>query len=225
MHSLSIAPKPGEPLAAWFSSPESRDGVTQQRFECTSDGDLVSGRVWLGAATRPRESAALPRGGAALPLVLAIHELTRDARDPLLATSAFAWASAGFTTAAIDLPLHGERHNAKLSRRAIAGAAGGTDAALWRGLLLQAIRDLARALDALAPRLGAPLTEVTSVAFGGSAAIALSHAQLDTRVARMAAIGAPRAVANELATGATKSIHWVERPDDLTAWLGVRSPA
>jgi hypothetical protein len=200
---LSIAPQAGEPLSAWFS-PERREGTAiLQRFECTSRGDRVPGRCW-----RP--------DGSARALVLAVHELSHDARDPALSAAAAVWASRGWSTCAIDLPLHGERHNAKLSRRAVAARAApaGAERSLWLGLLAQAVRDLARAVDALATR--GPLPPVTCVAFGDSAPIALAFACLDARVRHAAALGSPRAVTADWGGAVTKALVWHARPDDLS---------
>jgi alpha-beta hydrolase superfamily lysophospholipase len=203
MASLSIDARAGEPLAAWFSAERRSAGVREQRFECASGGDLVTGRYWLPDA-------------AASALVIALHALGRDKHDPAVAGAAAEWASAGFATAAIDLPLHGERHNAKLSLRAIeAGKRDGDDAdrALWDGLVAQAVRDLARALDALATRGALP--QIVCVAFGDSAAIALGFASLDARVTQAAAIGAPRALALDLGAREARPLAWLARPADL----------
>jgi hypothetical protein len=198
MEDLSIAPPPGEPLAAWFSAPRREGALQAQRFECASHGDLVSGRCWWPA-------------GAPRALALAVHELARDKDDPAVGAAAAAWGAAGIATAAIDLPLHGERHNAKLSRRALAARAEShPDHRLWRGLVAQAVRDLARALDALATR-GA-LAPVACVAFGDAAPIATAFAQLDARVGQVAAIGSPR----PLPASAAKALAWLSRPDDLS---------
>ena len=202
MTALSISSQPGEPLGAWFS-PEQRTAFgAEQRFEFASFGDRVSGRCWLPA--RP-----------ATGLVLALHRLSRDKDDASVIEAARVWGAAGWMTAAIDLPLHGERHNAKLSRRAVVGSAaeGGADRALWMGLLAQAVRDLARALDAFAAR-GA-LADVACVAQGDAAPIALAHASLDARVRIVAAIGTPRALTIELGAQPTKTLVWIARPDDL----------
>lgn len=203
MTRLSIAPVPGEQLAAWFST-ERRlpDGSREQRFECASGGDLVSGRCWW-----PEKPPRV--------LVLALHDLSRDKTDPALVAAAAVWTKAGAATAAIDLPLHGERHNAKLSPRAVAASAPGAtaDLALWRGLVVQGVRDLARALDALATR--APLPRLACVAFGDAAPIAAAFASADRRVAELAAIGAPRPISSEHAPLAAKPLAWLARPDDL----------
>lgn len=198
MEELSIAPRPGEPLAAWFAAPQPEGGLRSQRFECASHGDLVSGVCWWPA-------------GSARGLSLALHELGRDKADPELTAAAAVWGAAGIATAAIDLPLHGERRNAKLSGRAVAArAASHPDHALWRGLVVQAVRDLARALDALALR--GVLPPVACVAFGDAAPIAAAFATLDPRVREVAAIGAPRA----LPTAGVKPLAWLARPDDLS---------
>jgi predicted esterase len=211
---LSIASLPGEPLAPWFSAPGAADGVSLQRFECTSRGDRIGGRIWCPERAQPRA-----------PLLLAIHALGGSAADSALDAAARAWARAELVTIAIDLPLHGERHNAKLSRRALAGSGGGPDAALWGALLAQAVGDLARALDVAALRAGEPIRGALSVAFGNASAIALAHAQLDARVARVVALGPtpPRDAAPP--ASATKPIHRLERPDDLVAWLRAAPPA
>ncbi len=202
MNALSITAQVGEPLAAWFSAETPGVRVMEQRFECASYGDRVSGRCW-----RPERAATA--------LVLAVHDLARDTHDPALSAAANGWASAGWATAAIDLPLHGERHNAKLSRRAIAASAPGADAdrALWLGLLAQAVRDLARALDALATRGALP--PVVCVGFGEAAPIALAFASLDARVRQAAALGSPRELAIDLGAHPAKALAWIARPDDL----------
>jgi hypothetical protein len=202
VNALSIAAQAGEPLAAWFSPETPLARAAGQRFECASYGDRVSGRWW-----RP--------DGIASALVLAVHDLGRDKDDPALAAAAQTWARAGWATAAIDLPLHGERHNAKLTRRAIAASAPGAhaDRALWLGLLAQGVRDLARALDALATR--GPLPPVVCLGFGDAAAIALAFAGLDARVRQTAAIGTPRDSAAPAGAHAAKPLAWIARPDDL----------
>ena len=211
MSDLSIAATPGEPLSAWFSAERKIAGVREQRFECTSHGDRVSGKLWR------------PEARAEHPLVLAVHELARSASDPSIEAAARCWAASGWATAAVDLPLHGERHNAKLSRRAIstAGDAGAsaTDRELWRGLVAQSVRDLARALDALLAAGGFDAAGIASVAFGSSAPIARAHANLDARIRSVAAIGTePTSEAESRAHA--KALSWLARPDDLIPFLG-----
>ncbi|MBM4384531.1 MAG: hypothetical protein FJ091_14345 [Deltaproteobacteria bacterium] len=187
-----------KPRAAWLSPPRDAGAFAEHRFECTSDGDCVSGRLWL------------PRGAARDRLVLALHPLGSSARDAAVATAGARCAAAGIALAAIDLPLHGDRHNAKLSKRAVAAASGAEtapDALLWRGLLAQAVRDLSRALDAL--RGSAP-SRVATVAFAGTLPIGLAHRAADARIERLVAIARPAS-----APLAEKSVAWVERLDDL----------
>ena len=210
MSDLSIAATPGEPLCAWFSAERQVAGVREQRFECTSHGDRVSGKLWR------------PEARAEHPLVLAVHELAHAASDPSLEAAARCWAASGWATAAVDLPLHGERHNAKLSRRAIAAAgdagAIASDRELWRGLVAQSVRDLARALDALLASDGFDAAGIASVAFGSSAPIARAHANLDARVRCVAAIGTEPASEAESREHA-KALSWLARPDDLIPFL------
>ena len=213
MPDRSIAAPSAEPLSAWFSPVQTRAGVREQRFECASRGDRVSGRTWRPAAS------------SALPLVLAVHDLARDKDDPSLEAAARDWASAGWATAAIDLPLHGERHNAKLSRRAISAAtATSPDRQLWNGLVAQAVHDLARALDALLANGDIDSARIAGVAFGDAAPIAHALASFDLRVRAVAAIGAERAfehaVPAEPQNGAPpKTLSWIPRPDDLASFL------
>lgn len=212
VNELSIAPQRGEPLAAWFSAESRSSGVTEQRFECASHGDRVTGLWW-----RP-ESGIPPR------CVLAVHDLSASKQADAIVAAARMWAGAGYATAAIDLPLHGERHNAKLSPRAVAAAASSAspDRGLWRGLLSQAVRDLARTLDALATR--GPLPPVACVGFGDAAAVARAYARLDPRIRLAAGIGAIRVSGLEEGGPATKPLLWLARPDDLhAAWRDDRA--
>lgn len=183
--------------SAWFSQPRDAGLTTEQRFEFDSRGDRVPGRLWL------------PRGAPSERLVLALHPLGSSARDAVVASAAARGAAAGFAFAAIDLPLHGDRHNAKLSKRAVAAASAGAESAdevLWRGLVAQAAADLTAALDALAA--AAPMRTAIA-AFAGTIPIALAHAGADRRVERLVAIG----------LRAEKPFACVDRPDDLLAAL------
>jgi dienelactone hydrolase len=184
---LTITAATGEPLSAWLGPERARGAATERRFELTSRGDRVGGRLWQ------------PLGAARAPWLLGIHDLGSAAGDPALAEIALHFARSGRAFAAIDLPLHGERTNAKLSRRAIAAGSGAApetaiaNLALWEGLVRQAVHDLARALDALAaaaPAL-AP-ARVASLGIGLGADIAAKHAALDLRVERAIWLGARR---------------------------------
>ena len=107
MTDFSIERDPGEPLAPWFSAERAHAGVREQRFECASGGDLVSGRRWLPAAP-------------ARALVLAAHELGRNTHDAALAEAAASWAARGIATAAISVARQSLRKmkTTKTARRA-----------------------------------------------------------------------------------------------------------
>lgn len=186
MRDPSITAATGEPLSAWLGPERVLGSATERRFELTSRGDRVGARLWQPVGR-----------SAAAPLLLAVHDLGSSAGHPALAEFALHFARSGRALAAIDLPLHGERANAKLSRRAIAvgtGEAGepaAADLALFEGLVHQAVCDLARSLDALAGTLPALASaRVASLGIGFGAGIAAVHAALDSRIARAVWIGA-----------------------------------
>jgi hypothetical protein len=186
---------------AWLSRPQVLTAHSEQRFECDSHGDRVGGRLWL------------PRGAGRERLLLALHPLGGSAGDSGVANIAAGCAAAGFAVAAIDLPLHGERHNAKLSRRAVAAASASEsapDASLWSGLVAQAARDLAQVLAALAAVVPA---RAAVAAFAGTLPIALAHARANSSIERVFAIAAQAPEAAE------KSVVSLARPDDLPAAL------
>ena len=162
----------------------------------------MSGRLWL------------PRGGGRDRLVIALHPLGSSSRDASVASVAARCASAGFAFVAIDLPLHGDRHNAKLSKRAVAAATGGEnapDTQLWRGLVSQAARDLSQALDALSGEVPA---RCATLAFAGTLAIALAHRAADARIERLLAIG------DAAGSPPTENrIAWIARSDDAMSAL------
>ncbi len=150
---------PGEPLAPWWcerSAPAS--GLRAWRFEFTSRGDRVPGRLLLP------EAAAGP-----VPLVLAQHGLGRSKDDPAMDTACVPWVRAGAAVATVDFPLHGERASAKLGQRLV-GAVSGTreldplSADLWVQFVRQAVADLRRALDVLALR---PELDAGRIAYAG----------------------------------------------------------
>lgn len=185
MPELSIAAPADEPLAPWLSPARSAAGVGTRSFELSSRGDRVCGRLWLPDAAASRA-----------PWWLAVHDLGRRASDPELEQTARDFARAGRALAAIDLPLHGERANAKLSRRAIAAASSGeaatpSERTLWLDLARQAVLDLARTIDALlAEEPALDRSRIASLGFGLASGIALSHAALDTRVRAAVIVGA-----------------------------------
>ena len=98
----------GEPLDPWLgdeSPATDLAGARQQRFELTSRGDRVPGRLLLPAS-----------GGAPHPLVLLQHGLGGSKEAPYVLAAAGPWVRAGAAVAAIDFPLHGERASAKVER-------------------------------------------------------------------------------------------------------------
>jgi len=143
-----VAYDPREPLSLCtleLESPASAPHARALRFEFTSAGDRVAGRLLV------------PRGGKGpVPLVLVGHDsgAAKDASD--IDTTCASWAREA-AVASIDLPLHGERRSVKLSERILrsldlARGQSAFDAELWTTFAAQAAADLRRALDALGER-------------------------------------------------------------------------
>lgn len=132
-----------EPLAALFLEREVASGLAPARcvrFEYTSRGDRVNGRLLLPS----------DRGGRR-PLALIGHGAGGSCEAPYMDAVAGPWVRAGAAVASIDFPLHGERRSAKLSERLLAELVGaGPGDALVLDFAAQALLDLRRALDALA---------------------------------------------------------------------------
>jgi dienelactone hydrolase len=160
---IALEPDPAEPLAACFHAaptPAVFGDARCQRFELSSRGDRVPGRLLL------------PPGGGPFPLILLQHGLGGSKESPYLETSA-PWVRGGAAVASIDFPLHGERASAKLSQRLLAGveqalrgedAGDAVSAQLWIEFTRQAVFDLRRALDALERHAA---LDVRRVAYGG----------------------------------------------------------
>lgn len=143
------------------------------RFEFTSRGDPVAGRLWSAASTR------------ALPLVLVAPALGASQRAPEIEALCAALARGGLAAATIDLPLQGERASRKLSARLLACATRPRDAAderLWEEFVRQAALDLASAADALASRGELAAARLGCVAFEPGAEAAARFAERDPRV-------------------------------------------
>jgi dienelactone hydrolase len=136
--------EPDEPLAALFrrrEPPPALAGARAVRFEYSSRGDRVSGRLLLPPGPDGRH-----------PLVLVGHGAGGSKDADYLDAAVGPWVRGGAAVASIDFPLHGERASAKLSERLLASfAAPASDAhaALWLEFGAQAVVDLERALDAL----------------------------------------------------------------------------
>ncbi len=153
---------PSEPLSFQVLSheePRPFEAAAQVRFELTSRGDRVPGRLQL------------PTGPIPFPLVITAHDLggSKDstATDALFA----AWAGRGAAVAAVDLPLHGERASAKLSRRFLALLDGAAvlesfDAELWIDFVRQAVSDLRRSVEALTAHESIDASRVGFAGFG-----------------------------------------------------------
>jgi len=146
--------EPAEPLAPrWARDPE-RPGV--RRFEITSGGDRVSGRLVVPEA--PAQPA---------PLVLVVGDGADGTND------AAAFTRAGLAAAFLDAPLRGARRSPKWSERLDAVLAGGPrapgDALLFASFRDQGVRDLGRVADAAAGVPGVAVRRVGVAARGAGA--------------------------------------------------------
>lgn len=181
----------GEPLGFWIEPGAGRrvtDAVIERRFELTSRGDRVPGRLLRrGAGDRP------------LPLILLAHGASGSKEAPYIEATARPWARGGAAVACIDLPLHGERASGKLTERFLAGlrfqepsAPPGGLRGLWREVTRQAVSDLRRTLDALAELPGIDAERVAFAGFSWGAILGACFCGVDPR---------PRAAALALAGG------------------------
>jgi dienelactone hydrolase len=175
--------QPAEPIAALFSDREAPPGlapIRAQRFEYTSRGDRVMGRLLLP-----------PTSDGPRPLALVGHGAGGSKDAPYLDAAVGPWVRAGAAVASIDFPLHGERASAKLSARLLGGLAPGSAAdPLLLDFGAQAVRDLERALDALALH---PEVDVGRTVYAGFS--------LGTLLGAVFCAGEPRVRAAALAIG------------------------
>lgn len=186
-----FASRDGEPLGFWIEpgpgcAPD--PGVVEHRFELTSRGDRVPGRL-----LRPASSTG------ALPLVLLSHGAGGSKGAPYIDATARPWARQGAAVACIDLPLHGERESGKLTQRFLSSLRfdpGPAEPAplpgLWREAVRQAVTDLRRTLDALEALPEIDAGRVGYAAFSWGAILGACFCGADPR---------PRAAALALAGG------------------------
>ena len=122
-------------------------GARCLRFEFTSRGDRVPGRLYLPGSSAP--------GSQKLPWVLLQHGLAGSMQSDYLEVAA-RWIAEGAGVAMIDLPLHGERSSPKLSERLFETAILPDDRidtesrTLLHEFARQSVIDLRRACDAIA---------------------------------------------------------------------------
>ncbi len=115
------------------------------RFEVISRGDWVPGRLFL------------PEGKGPFPLILVLHGAGGSKDDEVMNSVTGPWVAGGAAIARIDLPLHGERHDPKLSARVLGAMSPGAapsplDLGLWADLHTQAVADLTATATALGAR-------------------------------------------------------------------------
>jgi dienelactone hydrolase len=153
----SLRNDPDELLCALFferPAPAALAAARCLRFEYTSRGDRVNGRLLLPA-----------QGGERRPLALVGHGAGGANDAPYMDAVAGPWVRAGTAVASIDFPLHGERRSAKLSERLLAALAGaGRTDGLALDFAAQAVLDLRRALDALSAH---PEVDVSRSVYAG----------------------------------------------------------
>jgi dienelactone hydrolase len=166
-----------EPLGLWrhrVGPPLQSPSLRVEQLEFSSRGDRVSGRLWL-----PR------RPDGELATVLLAHDAGESAASPELEAVATRLALRGAAVAAVDLPLHGARGDAKLGARlarALAGERDSAPAALVEEFARQAVIDLERALDALGTLPELDTERVGFAGFGVGAHLGAAFCGLDARV-------------------------------------------
>ena len=188
---LFSLPDSSEPMGILISErpcPESFDGALCHRFELTSRGDRVSGRLLTPDA-----------GGGAHPLILLQPGAGRHKESPELDLAA-PWVGAGCAVASIDLPLHGERANAKFSERLLHTLGdlwrapdteiGSRDRALLLEFARQGVYDLSRTLDALVSLPAIDSSRIGYVGFGVGATLGVPFCGVDPRPRAIAIAGA-----------------------------------
>jgi fermentation-respiration switch protein FrsA (DUF1100 family) len=188
---MSARPDPlaDESLSLWVGEVAPREheaGVRALRFEYTSRGDRVPGRLLLPAA-----------GPGPFPLVLLQHGAGGSKESDYLDAARLPWVRRGVAVASVDFPLHGERASAKLTQALLEGLTlpsgpRGPGGALQHAFVRQARADLHRALDALETLPELDAGRVAYAAFSLGAILGAGFCAADPR---------PRAVALALAGG------------------------
>lgn len=175
------ATRADEPLGRSLASrtcPAAFDGAIAHRFEFSSRGDRVPGRLLLPDAR-----------STPCPLVLAVGAAGSDCDSP-----EFDFCSPlvrdGFAIATIDLSLYGERASAKFSARLLVAIADAASAdkldANGQALLIeftrQSISDIKRSFDALSEIPAIDAERIALLGQGHGAALAVIAASVDPRV-------------------------------------------
>lgn len=165
-----------EPLGWWSRrapSPERYPEVRSSRFEYSSRGDRVGGRLWLPCGESGEH-----------PLVLLQHGANGSSESAYLEGTGGPWVARGAAVASIDFPLHGGRGDQKLAAELAAGFSAAHDDAR-RDLLVefarQAVIDLERALDALTALDVIDADHIVYAGFSLGAMIGAAFCALDPR--------------------------------------------
>jgi dienelactone hydrolase len=176
MHSeeLRLAGYP-EPLGLWSRSappPEAYPDLRVRRFELSSRGDRVPGRLLLP-----------PEGRGPFPLVLLQHGAGGSKESPYLDASGGPWARRGLAVACIDFPLHGARADQKIAALLPEGREprGPNGAALAFEFARQAVIDLEHTLDALASLDEIDSERIAYAGFSLGALLGAAFCALDPR--------------------------------------------
>lgn len=173
----------GEPLSLVIRDAPPADGrdVRERRFAYSSRGDRVPGRLWQPTG----------RPGFAHPLVLIAHGAGEAKDAPAVVAAAGFGCARGFAVASIDLPLHGERAEAKLSRLLLDDLRAGTDrVGLASDFFRQAGSDLIRAVAALAELPDVDAARIGFAGFGLGAVAGARALDAEPRVRAVALVGA-----------------------------------
>ena len=154
-----------EPAGLWqrpIEAPAEAADLRVHAFEYSSRGARVPGRLLLP-----------PDGDGPFPLVVLQHGARGSKQAPYMVPVAAPWARAGAAIASIDLPLHGERRNTKLTGL-LQGALGLEGHPTPAGRIIldefvqQAVGDLQRLLDVAGslPRVAADRVVYAGLSLG-----------------------------------------------------------